>query len=244
MPDQRAETKGTSVGERLCRGTTTQVDRLAHGFGLVLLSAGGLTSGCLATNLYATPRVVPEGETSHAFALEGFHAQGTCDPARSPCGAGRELLPTLPVYTGRRGIGGGVDLGLTVGPHAGVDLKWQFLRTTYLDVAIQPRVVGPWFAAHLPLLVGLRLGEQVTWMLTGGLAYTFDEVDWASWPMAERSPVKARGLALRLGSGLQVRLHRSFALHLEVSWLRFPTRDAVQTNVVSPGLAFQFGALP
>lgn len=211
--------------------------------GLVVLCAA-CASGCLASNLYATPRALPEGETSHAFALEAFHARGRCEPDRSPCEAGRELLPTLPVYSGRRGVGGGVDLGLAVGPHAAVDLKWQFVRTTHVDLAVQPRVVGPWFAAHVPLLVGLRLGDVATWMLTGGGAYTFEAVDWASWPMAERSPVKARGLALRLGSALQLRVHRAFALHLELTWLRFPTRDGVQTNVVTPGLAFQFGTLP
>lgn len=199
-------------------------------------------SGCVSTNTYSVPRTLAPDESSHTVAVEMFEAKNAC-VSNTPCQQGaREFLLATPVYMGRRGIVESLDVGVTLAANAAVDLKWQVVRSTHFDLAVAPAVAGPFvFAVHAPVLVGVNLTDWLTVVLLGGWTMLLTEQD-VQVPLSDRNAFHAKGSALRLGGGIDVRIPGLFALHPEVSWLRFREQDGTVPTLLTFGFGFRFGA--
>src|SRR5262245_25499766 len=105
----------------------------------VLAAAGLFCTGCPSPNIYGPPRTTPPGEVSHAFAAEGVgfsltdHETGT---------RVKFFSPTAPSYNLRVGLVERLDFGFRVAQFSslGADLKWNFVKSETLDLAIDPSI--------------------------------------------------------------------------------------------------------
>lgn len=208
---------------------------------LLTLVCGAALCGCVSTNTYAVPQTLAPGASSHTVAVEMFSADNAC-VSRVPCLQGaHELLLSTPVYVGRRGLVESLDVGITLGANGAVDLKWQVVRSTHFDLAVAPAVAGPFvFAVHAPVLVGVNVTDWLTVVLVGGWTMLLTEQQ-VQVPLSDRHVFHAKGSALRLGAGLDVRIPGLFALHPEVSFLRFREQDGTVPTLLTFGFGFRFG---
>ncbi len=182
-------------------------------------------------NHYSTPRTLPRGHHAHVAAL---HA---------------EPFPVM-VYVGRVGLADRVDLGL----HASVgfnklDLKYNFLRTKYFDMAIDPAVSWgpdafgrePEFMGHLPLMLGFNVSPRVTLMAQGGPTLgIFEEHSFGQYSAPQYLAVMATA-----GGAAQIRVLDWLYLQPEFS-INYGVYDAVQGTLYWPniGIGVGFGRQP
>jgi hypothetical protein len=231
-----------------------------RGLGVVAMASALL--GCPNPQTYGTPRTTPAGKIQHTVALEGFHVATTTTVPATPATPAQErsdsvTLPTMPTYQLRVGLGDRVDIGARVAnlSSLGADVKWNFVKSESVDVAIDPGVQAIYFGSssggssasifilhgHLPLLVGFNFGESTTLVLSGGLAASYVSGTATSNDTRD-SATSAGGIAGRGGLGIQFRVTKKFALHPEVTAMKF-FNDAAPLWVVF-GLGFNFGQLP
>src|SRR4051812_2568805 len=148
------------------------------GLGLVLT-----LSGCPNPNTYGTPRTTPVGKVAHSIAAEAIGATGG--------GVSVGPFPAPPTYTLRVGVADNADIGVRLGNMStlGVDGKYNFIKTHGLDVAVDPGAQFFYFSAsssagtasastsitgtylHLPLLLGVNVGDSLTFVPTAGIMY-------------------------------------------------------------------------
>ncbi|MDC3960456.1 hypothetical protein [Polyangium jinanense] len=179
------------------------------------------TLGCNA-NHYATPRTVPKGKTSHTIALEGYGAfeeDGRLFPA---VGGPRYLL--------RAGLGERVDFGLTLsGTVISTDVKLNFLRTKWVDMAVSPGVelgVLPgyhaddteiFFRGAVPLSLGFNVSKATSIYLHGGLGGFVHSQKYDEWCYNPECDDTRTGLTVQGGLGAQFRVSNFVALQPELS---------------------------
>jgi hypothetical protein len=121
---------------------------------------------------------------AHALALDAtVLRQGSSTVAVAPS--------TLPTYALRVGLAQRVDLGFRLASifSPGVDAKAHFLRTPFVDVAVDPGVqvipyaipgfpfsgLGLTARADLPLVMGVNLTDTVTAILAPGMVYQWGD---------------------------------------------------------------------
>jgi hypothetical protein len=229
---------------------------LHHLLGLAALAT--LLVGCPNPNTYGTPRTTPKGEVLHTIAAE-LNRESAVFTARPPGLPSHpqtetQTYPMLPTYQFRGGLADRVDVGVRLTNLSGIgaDVKWNFLRTKVVDLAIDPGVHAhvflyghtlkpkPGLYMHLPLLLGLNFGERVTLVLFGGPA-----VGVSSGSIQDNERVLSgapQGAAVHGGVGVQLRTSKKFAIHPEISATRFDSR--VENLIVVFGVGFLFGGLP
>lgn len=227
-------------------------------FLVMILSASLLLTGCPNPNIYGTPRTVKPGKVSHTVSAEYIGwvfelREPAYDEFGEPTGEYTSTttsggLPLLPTYGLRLGVAEQVDVGFRLSSFTslGTDVKYNFVRSDIVDLAIDPGL--QWmnsnfnvFHIHVPLLVGLNLSERVTLVGTPGIMYgisTHDSEDSVS--EAFRQLLSADGLYARAGLGLNVRITPHFAIHPEMTFLR-SLEDRDSTFGVSAATSYMFG---
>jgi len=193
--------------------------------------------GCNA-NHYATPRTVPKGKTSHTIVLDGYGAfedDGRLFPAT---GGLRYLL--------RAGLAERVDFGLTAsGTVIGMDVKVNFLRTKWVDMAVSPGFeVGvlpgyhSWdteffYRGAVPISLGFNVSKATSIYLHGGLggfAHVQERDEWCWEPECDDT---LSGLTVQGGLGAQFRVSNFVALQPELS--------VMGSTSYLPGIFMQLG---
>lgn len=209
-----------------------------------------MISGCASPNLYSTPRTTPEGDVSHALALEGFGGSHTYRDMHGIERTATVFVPTLPTYQLRYGVSDDIDVGVRLANMTSLatDLKLNPVRSRRFDLAIAPG--AQWisvsandvsvhtFYFHAPLLLGLNVSEEVSLVASPGATYAL-----VTGALSGKGDVRASdGVFARFGLGINVRAGRAFAIHPEVTVMRAFTAES--PLIYAFGLGFQFGRLP
>lgn len=224
-----------------------------------LVVCGAALLGCPNPNTYGVPRTVPAGKVSHTIALEAFNY--SVDQPRAQGGTvttTREggTLPMLPSYQLRIGAADRVDIGIQLKNLStiGADVKWNFLKTSGFDMAIDPGFQFIYFSTsaggasssyllfygHLPLLLGVNLGETATLVFSPGAVFVGGSAGTSS--DARDAAFSTTGVWARFGVGVNIRASEKFAIHPEVTGMR--AFDDAATMMIVFGLGFSFGRLP
>ncbi|HLK88728.1 MAG TPA: hypothetical protein VKZ18_02475 [Polyangia bacterium] len=216
-------------------------------------------TGCPNPNTYTTPRTIGSGNIQHSLAAEAW---GFSIPASSAYSTGETLsatFPTLPTYTLRIGLGDSWEIAARLANMSslGGEIKWNFLRSGTLDLAIDPSIqyfhlsvsdsnnsntslsVG---YLHLPILVGINFSRAVSLVLTPGVTYGFASATDSSTTSGTNQAEATTGAIARFGIGFDFRMTSSFALHPEITFLRGLGTE--QTILYMFGLGFNFGSMP
>jgi hypothetical protein len=216
-------------------------------------------TGCPNPNTYTTPRTIGSGNIQHSLAAEAW---GFSIPAGTAYSSSETLsgtFPTLPTYTLRIGLGDSWEIAARLANMSslGGEIKWNFLRSGALDLAIDPSIqyfrlsvndasntttslsVG---YLHVPILVGINLSRSVTLVATPGVTYGFASASASSTTSGTDQASATTGAIARFGIGFDFRMSSSFALHPEITFLRGLGTD--QTILYMFGLGFNFGAMP
>jgi hypothetical protein len=136
------------------------------------------TSGCFNFSTVTTAEPVDPGTFEFTVApnVTGFSAASFGEGDTSFT-APVLLAPTIDLW-GRFGLAKDVDLGLswTGGLQANVDVKWRFLDTDFVDIAIDPHIGGVlfdigdigggFFNFGLPVLIDFPFSEMAIFTLT------------------------------------------------------------------------------
>jgi hypothetical protein len=225
------------------------------------LAAGSLVLfGCPNPNTYTTPRTIGSGNFQHSLAAEAW---GFSIPTSQANYASGETLsatfPTLPTYTLRIGIGDSWEIGARVAnmTSLGTDVKWNFLKSSGIDLAIDPAFQIFQLSAsdgsgtdetlrvaylHVPILVGVNLSRTVSLVFTPGVTRGFVSGTATSTNNGTDQASATTGAIGRFGLGVDFRLTPGFALHPEITFLRGLGTD--NTLIYMAGLGFNFGAMP
>jgi hypothetical protein len=216
----------------------------------VIVVAGLLSTGCPNPNTYGTPRTTPKGKVAHTVAAEGFGFSYD-DPESDTAVSG--TLPTFPTYQLRYGISDEFDFGARIANFTslGGDVKWNFVRSEIIDVAIDPGF--QWYNItigssstnvvylHGPLMVGLNVAEPFSIVLTPGVTYGFASSSLESEDDRDAAAT-ADGVMGRVGVGFDFRLSEGFAIHPEITFMKSFRDDGLLLYTF--GLGFNFGKLP
>jgi len=205
---------------------------------LCALAALPAAAGCLSLGHTQSAQTLERGDVQHQFGLEWFRVRSTDEDY---------LLPfAMPFYGVRLGVSEGVDLGVRTNvtfSAIDLDVKMQPVDTETLDVAVDPRVEygWTWGVGHLPLLIGINLGDAVQLTLSGRLAYALPLIEDSPGGLEAVVGDDAQALAGG-GASLYVRFSRSFALVPEAQAVRgFGETDP---TIMSFSLGFAFGDQP
>jgi len=196
------------------------------------LAAGSLVLfGCPNPNTYTTPRTIGSGNFQHSLAAEAW---GFSIPTSQANYASGETLsatfPTLPTYTLRIGIGDSWEIGARVAnmTSLGTDVKWNFLKSSGIDLAIDPAFQIFQLSAsdgsgtdetlrvaylHVPILVGVNLSRTVSLVFTPGVTWGFVSGTATSTNNGTDQASATTGAIGRFGLGVDFRLTPGFALH-------------------------------
>lgn len=195
-------------------------------------------AGCFSNPNFGAARTIPAGTAQHVVGLESW--------VYTRNSRGYEDVPTPPLvsYQLRYGLLDSLEIGAraTVAK-AGVDLKYNPLRTRYLDLAVDFGVWGvvnvtrdsdaePLFIMgfDLPLMADLILSDRVAIVPWGGPTYLFvPESGDGAW-------------GLRTGLGVRIGIADWVALQPDVNMLIDPQRGS--PTEWSFGVGASFGAQP
>lgn len=211
---------------------------------LLLLFGPFVLAGCPDPNMYATPRTVPAGGVAVSIAPEVVGLHGSS-------GSGSDVsfdYPTAPTVAVRVGLADQVDIGMRAVNLSsfGADLKYNFLRTKYFDMAVDPgaqvgdlpvtpNIFLSWFT--IPMPIGINFDKHVSLVVTPGIMYgLFSVTD------SDQNATAASGAIGTLGLGVDLRFARKFAMHPMVTAMR-PFSES-SGFVYMAGLGFNFGELP
>jgi hypothetical protein len=236
--------------------------RAALGGRIGILFAGSLALfGCPNPNTYTTPRTIGSGHFQHTLAAEAW---GFSIPATSAYSTTEKLsgtVPTLPTYTLRIGLGDSWEIGARLAnmTSLGADVKWNLLKSSGIDLAIDPAFQIFELAVndsnggndllrvtylHVPLLVGLNINRTVSVVFTPGLTWGFASGSSTATQFTGggNQASASTGAMGRFGLGFDFRIMPGFALHPEITFLRGFGAD--RTLIYTAGLGFNFGAMP
>jgi hypothetical protein len=206
--------------------------RIQAGSSIATCAVGLLLTGCPSPNLYSTPRTIPKGKVSHTIAAEGVgYRVSLKDPDEGDydnvIDDASWSSPTIPTYILRVGLADRLDFAFRVNAltSVGLDTKFNFVRSSTFDLAIDPMV--QWAFAldvthlHLPLVVGFNASEDLSVVLTPGVIYGYSDYDFEDDIGGDLARVMAAdGLYARAGIGVNVRISPKFALQPELSVIR------------------------
>jgi hypothetical protein len=217
-----------------------------------------LCTGCPNPNTYGTPRTTPVGKVQHTVAAEGVRF--AVDNTKNGGENDSATLPNVPTYQLRVGVLDTLDIGARLAnlTSLGVDVKWNFIKSEAFDLAFDPgfqifhlstssnNSTGSYtqMYGHVPLIFGINVADSVSIVPTAGITYgsssaTANNGDGAS------AAASIDGLMFRGGLGFNFRVSPKFAIHPEVTYLKYlnKTEDPSISWVIF-GLGFNFGNLP
>jgi hypothetical protein len=198
------------------------------------------STGCMGAVLSQSAQAIPEGTVQHQAGAEWYVVML----------ADREetLISPIPFYGVRVGLVDAVEFGFRLNvalSNFALDLKIQGLDSEYLDVALVPTVQYGWTLGwvHLPLLVGINLGDHVQLTFSGRIAHTFplleDDSELDDAPDAFGTDAQ---VVVGAGLSIYVRVLDEFAIVPEFQMLRgFGDNEAY---FFTGGIALTFGAQP
>jgi len=221
-------------------------------------AVAALCSGCPDPNIYGTPRTTPVGKLSHTVAVQT--ASYSFDNTKQLGGVSDRATTLLPPsYQLRIGVVDTLDIGIraALASTLGVDIKWNFIKTDVFDMAFDPSIQASYYDScssdggshgqvygNLPLLFGINVSDSVSVVPTAGITYgCASRVTLFGHSPSESADT--RGVMLRGGLGVEVRVSPKFGLHPEITSLTYVGSDskpAVSWLVF--GLGFNLGALP
>jgi len=222
-----------------------------------ICGVAALCTGCPNPNTYGTPRTTPVGKIQHSLAAEGIgYSAHDVESDTDTSGA----LPTFPTYTLRVGVADTVDIGARIAnlSSIGADVKWNFLKSDTLDLAIDPGLQAFYFSSsaggastsigiiylNAPLMVGINLGDSVSIVPTLGVSYGIATASVEGGDSRD-SATGNSGVMLRPGIGFDFRVSPRFAIHPEVTFLKtLKGSDEDSSLLYIFGLGFNFGNLP
>ena len=221
--------------------------RTTLGFAAIAVSTV-FVCGCPSPNSYGTPRTIPARRFSQTIAAEVVNARGVSTTGTSFT----RTLPSTPTYQLRYGVSDRVDIGVRLAHMStlGGDVKWNFVRSHRVDVAIDPGIqmmVSPVLGTtafvtyfNAPVLFGFNVTRKVTLVPTVGLTYS---VSSDALPGTDiRSASGTTGGLARLGFGVNLHLRDRFSIQPEVTYLR--NFDTATRAFVIFGIGMSFGKLP
>jgi hypothetical protein len=188
--------------------------------------------GCASPNLYTGPRATPVGR------FVGFVAPQLVER--------KDQSPVYAVaFGGRWGLVRQLDLGArTTLTSAGLDLKWNALRTRHFDLALDGGVqlLSNTFYVEMPVLIGINVNELFSVLPSTGLTLgSGDEPALNGHGTESRRP--AGRVFVRAGLGAQLRVTSRFAIQPEANYFHFTSSGNTRT-FYSAGLGFCIGPQP
>jgi hypothetical protein len=223
------------------------------------LACALLASACLNPNTYSTPRTTPVGQVQNTAALEVISFSDSRYEGDSIKSVYAQTSLVAPTYALRVGASDSVDIGARIGNGSalGVDLKWNFFKSKFFDMAGAPglqtfyvskgaggRSGGAHFYGNLPLMLGINPSDRFSIVPSVGLGYGFGRRAAADDDALERV-ASTKALLLQAGIGLDFRISPTFAIHPEMSLLRrVLAPDDTDLIWFTFGLGFDWGALP
>lgn len=175
------------------------------------------TSGCLNPNLYTSPRATPVGQSAILIAPQ----------------VARQTERTQsygPVIGLRYGVMQRLDVGMRLNfGSLGTDVKWNAIRTPHFDLALDGGVefMPHAFYAHLPLLMGFNVAEDVSVLASTGVTLGVGEQPEPFGSTSTTDPAVGAGSVpagrpfVRGGLGVQLRFTPTFAVQPEVTALHY-----------------------
>lgn len=197
-------------------------------------------TGCLNPNLYTSPRATPVGRAAVVLAPQVVHQSKRTQNYGTAFAVRFGVVPRLDV-----------GMRFNLGSLA-ADLKWNAIRTQYFDVAFDAGVeVLPYAQyAHLPLLMGFNLADDVTLLANTGMTFgtgeqpkPFGSAETGD-PAPGVGPVPAGRPFMRGGLGAQLRFTSTFAVQPEATALYYFGGDQRVRNYYAGGIAFVWGRSP
>jgi hypothetical protein len=220
------------------------------------LAAGALVLlGCPNPNTYTTPRTIGSGHFQGSAAVEGWGYIPTTSANYTPQERSG-IYPAPPTFSLRLGLGNSWEIGARLGnlTSLGGDIKWNFLKSRKIDLAIDPAFQIYELSAddgsgknqtftylHVPLLVGVNLSRTVSLVFTPGATWGFTSAGMIRFTDGPNQGTTTGAIA-RFGVGADFRIMPGFALHPELTLLRGLGGD--ERIIYIAGLGFNFGAMP
>ncbi len=212
--------------------------------------------GCPNPNTYTTPRTIGSGHFQGSAAVEawGFYIPTTSAYYAPPERSG--IYSTPPTLTLRLGLGSSWELAVRASNMSslGGDVKWNFLKSSRIDLAIDPAfqiyqdtanngdgTSQTFTFLHVPLLVGVNLSRTVSLVFTPGASWGFTSSGMLRFKDGSDQGTTT-GAIERFGMGADFRIKPGFALHPEITFLR--GFDGENRISYVAGLGFNFGAMP
>jgi hypothetical protein len=168
---------------------------------------------------------------------------------------GGDATPVVPSYTIRIGLARRFDLGIRAASFSSavVDLKWNFIRTKYFDMAADPG--SQWFYdrandvhyfyLNAPLMFGFNVRYDLSIVVVPAFVVQATTRDTIPNPPLGSEITRLIGSTapiLRGGIGLNWRLFRDFAIQPEVTIMR--QIGGYDAWIVTGGLGVSFVHLP
>jgi hypothetical protein len=206
-------------------------------------AAGALAAlavtGCLNPNLYTSPRATPRGKSALVLAPQLVQQSKRTQNYTPAFGLRFGILPRL-------------DAGVRFNMGSlGADLKWNVIRTEPFDLAVDAgvEVLPNAQYAHLPLLLGFNLADDVTLLANTGMTFGTGE---QPGPFGSATtdlphgvdPVPAGRPFVRAGLGAQLRFTSTFAVQPEGTALYYFGGDQRVLNHYAGGIALIWGRAP
>jgi len=205
---------------------------------LLLVAALWALVGCANPNMYGVARTLPPNSLHYGIAAEAVAHTDSLGTVASPA------LPTVFL---RAGVTDRVDVGARLShlSSLGFDVKYNFLSTDLLALAVAPGVEGLWLPlgsngvgvarGHVPLVAAIDVATHVTLVGTAGVS-AFRTIPNPSLYVREKS-----GFASRIGAAARLRITDTFAIAPEITVLRDLSTSSKE---ISAGVAFVVGTLP
>lgn len=178
-------------------------------------------AACPSPSSYGTPRTVEPGLVSHTISMEVLGVSGS---------RGGDATPVVPSYQARIGLWKRLDLGIRAASFtsAVLDLKWNFVRSKYFDLAADPG--SQWFYdranevhyfyLNAPLMLGFNVRYDLTVVVIP--AFVIQATTQGTIPNPPLGSEITRLLGgtapiVRGGIGLNWRMFRDFAVQPEIT---------------------------
>jgi hypothetical protein len=212
---------------------------------LAPLAAAALAA-CASSGLYTAPRTLPPHQFQHNLAPEVVALPQRARDLGGADTTGFTIAPGVN-YAARYGLTGALEFGARINTSmvTGADLKVQFVRSRYLDLALDPgfaTFIGIAWMFHVPLLVGLNVSDRFQLLLAPRGAYALDLQHVGQGTTAQMGLVGASGfyagasVGFRLVTSASVSIQPEYTLMMNVA----NTADVFQTL----GVNVAFGAQP
>lgn len=205
-----------------------------------------MLAACPSPQIYGTPRTIAPGLVSHTISMEVLGISGS---------RGGDATPVVPSYTLRIGLWKRLDMGIRAASFtsAVLDVKWNFVRSKYFDVALDPG--SQWFYdrandvhyfyLNAPVIFGFNVLYNLSILAIPAFSLQATTRDTIPNPPLGSEITRLLGSTapiLRGGVGLNWRPFRDFAVQPELTIQR--QIGGYDAWIVTGGFGVSFVHLP